>query len=125
MILTAPPTPGLDPGGSDGFAAFFVLALLAGVGLTIYKVSTARNIATKAGMDPGDATRMALLSDDGFEATYLAANLRDQTTQGPQAPAAPTATVAARLRELNELQEQGLITDDEFAARRSAIIASL
>ncbi len=101
-----------------------MLALLVGLGVTVYKVSTARSIATRAGMDPDDATKMALLSDDGFEATYLAANLRGRD-QTPSVAPAPPATTAARLRELTELLEQGLITDEEFAARRAAIIGSL
>ena len=127
MILTALPAPGIDSGLPDAFGAIFALILLVGIGLTIYKVTIARTIATKAGMDPDDATRVTLLSDNGFEATYLAANLPGQgeVRHVPDAPESPNTTVAARLRELNELLEQGLITDDEFATRRSAIIASL
>ena len=105
MKLTELPPPDFDPGFDsvstgppDSFVAFFVLALLVGLGVTVYKVSTARSIATRAGMDPDDATKMTLLSDDGFEATYLAANLRgrDQTPSVAAGPAGNDRGAAAR-----------------------------
>ena len=137
MNLTLERQPGFEPGFNPGFdqgfnsgppasfVAFFVFAVIVGIAVTVYKVSTARDIATRAGMDPDDATRMTLLSDDGFEATYLAANLRGQTTPTSPAPSPPTPSASARLRELNELLEQGLITPAEFTVRRAAIVDSL
>ena len=108
--------------GSVAFAAFFVLALLVGIGITIWKVTTAQRMARDSGMDPGDATAMTLLTDDGLEATYLASNLRNpQTSQ----PTTPTRSSEERLRELESLRSQGLVTEEEYAARRRAVLDSL
>jgi hypothetical protein len=54
----------------------FVLAAVAGVGLTIWRVSLARDLARESGMDPDRATAVTLLSDDGLDATYLASSRR-------------------------------------------------
>lgn len=72
-------------------------------------------------MSESDATAMTLLSDEGFESTYLAASLRRQMTPTPT-PQPGTRSTAERLRELQGLLEQGLITPDEYAARRQALI---
>lgn len=109
-------------GGGGGFAALFVLALLVGIGFTIWKVIAARDMASRSGMDPNEATAMTLLTDDGFEATYLASNLRGEVQ--PRPPIPPPAS-AARLQELLDLKEQGLITEAEYAARRQAIIDAI
>ena len=98
------------------------LAISAGIGFTVWKVSTARRMARDAGMDEGDATAMTLLSDDGFEATYLASNLRRPATP-PPAGAPPGA--ADRLRELQALLDQGLINQAEYDDRRRAVIDNL
>jgi len=37
----------------------------------------------------------------------------------------PTPTRADRLRELDDLRSQGLVTEEEYAARRQAIIESI
>ncbi len=112
------------------FAAFFFLVVLLGVAGLVWRVSTARRLARSAGMDEGDATAMTLLTDNGLESTYLAANLRP-----PVAPAAhPAATAgppersrssADRLRELQDLLAAGLVTQEEHDARRRAILDSL
>jgi hypothetical protein len=39
----------------------------------------------------------------------------------PSAPA-PVASVADRLRQLDDLRQQGLVTDDEYRARRAKIL---
>ncbi|MCW2816665.1 MAG: hypothetical protein JWN84_4120 [Nocardioides sp.] len=115
-----------DPGSGGpgaGFAVLFVLVLVGGVAFTIWQVSTARRMARDSGMSTGDATAMTLLTDDGFEATYLASNLRGQVT--PPAATAPAASVAERLRELASLRDQGLITPEEHDVRRATIIDSV
>jgi hypothetical protein len=124
-----PPGIGNDPGfGSDSgipgaFVLLFVLMLIGGVALTIWKVGAAQRMARESGMNESDAAAMTLLSDDGFEATYLAANLRGKTQ--PASPPQPVASAAERLRALGELRDQGLITTEEYDARRAAIIDSV
>lgn len=115
---------GDDSGIPGAFVAFFLLVLVGGIATVVWKVSTARRMARESGMNEGDATAMTLLTDDGFEATYLAANLRGQT--GPAAPSqTPASSVADRLKELGGLRDQGLITTEEYDARRAAIIDSV
>jgi hypothetical protein len=118
---------GADAGIPAGFGVLFMLVLVAAVAGTIWKVSTARRMARESGMSQGDATTMALLTDDGFEATYLASNLRGQP--GPQAAPPPAAsgrgTSSERLAELQGLRDQGLVTQDEYAAARQKILDDL
>jgi hypothetical protein len=115
-----------DDGGGGLFAFFFALALVAGVAGTLWKVSTARRMARDAGMDERDATTMALLTDEGFEATYLASSLRQRQAGSTDAPSTdPKGTAAERLRELEGLREQGLVSEEEHAAARRAILDSL
>lgn len=116
---------GADGSGIPGaFVFLFVLVLIAGVAITVWQVTAARRMARASGMNEGDATAMTLLTDDGFEATYLAANLRGQTGPGTPAPATAAST-ADRLKQLGELRDQGLITSEEYDARRTAIIDSV
>jgi hypothetical protein len=112
-----------DTGIPSGFIAIMVLVGIAGVVVTIYKVSMARDMARLAGMDPDRATAMTLLEDDGLEATYLASNLRPQS-QAP-APAPVPRTVTERLEELETLREAGRVTQAEYDERRTAILGSL
>ena len=113
--------PSDDATGGEVFGALFLLALLAGIAFTVWKVSTARRMAREAGMDEGDATAMTLLTDEGFEATYLASNVR--TAPGTGTPVPPSA--AQRLRDLEALRTEGLLTEEEYAERRRAILAEL
>jgi len=100
------------------FGFFFVLVAVLGVASTVWRVSTARRMASRAGMDPDEAAMMTLFTEDGLDATYVASNLRGEAL--PNRAALPT--VAERLRELQALKDQGLITGDEYATRRQAII---
>ncbi len=56
-----------------------------------------------------------------------AAYQQQVAAQAPAAPApaapAPTDTITA-LRQLGELHQQGILTDDEFAAEKAKILAS-
>lgn len=132
--------PGFGPGADStagvmgGFGVFFVLVLLLAIGGAVWRVTTARRLARNAGMDEGDATAMTLLTDDGLESTYLAANLRPPAapaTAPPGHPAGasgasePPRSSADRLRELQDLLAAGLVTQDEYDARRRAILDSL
>lgn len=114
-----------ESGVPSAFGAFFVLAVLVGIGVTVWRVSLARDLARRSGMSPGQATAVTLLEDDGLEATYLAANLRGSTAPTPAQPVAPGRTAHERLVELEGLRRDGLLTDTEYQARRQAIVDSL
>ncbi len=118
----------MDPtGGADlfggAFGAIFVLFVLAAIGMAAYRVYAARSIATKSGLDPDDATKVTLLEDHGLEATYIAAAIKKPVlgSDGTPKPTKP----ADRLRELQALLDQGLITQEEYTARRTQILDSL
>lgn len=122
---------GPGPGASEsfmfgeGFVVLFVLVAVAGVIGTAWKVNAARSMARRSGMNPDEATAMTLLTDDGLEATYLAANLRPApAAPAPDAAAAPVAA-ADRLQALQDLKDRGLITEAEHATRRQAIIDAI
>ncbi len=95
----------------------FVVVLLLGVATTAWRMRTARSMARTAGLDEDVAGRMALVSEDGLTATYLASSLRGSTQ-----PAPARRDVATRLRELDRLRAEGLVTEDEHASRRAAIL---
>ncbi len=107
--------------GVDGFMVLFVLVLIVGIGLTIYKMSMASNMAKRSGMDPGEAAAMTLLDDSGLSATYLASNLRKD---GPE-PRIEVKSAETRLEELKRVLDEGLITRAEYDVRRQAIIDSI
>ena len=107
-----------------------MVGALIGVALLVWRVSTAQKLARQSGMDPGLATQMTLLSDDGLDATYLASSLRqptavdagvvDRTRTGDTARA-----TSERLAELKSLLDGGLVTQAEYDERRKAIIDSV
>ena len=109
------------PGIPGWFGGLFVLFIIAGIASTVWRVSAARNMARRAGMDPDDATAATLLTQNGLDATYLAANLR----QSQQHPVPPPRTTESRLQELKSLLDQGLISQSEYDDRRSAILAEI
>ena len=106
------------------FIAVMVPVVLVGIAATVYRVSAVRAMARKAGLDPDDATRVALLDEDGVSAAYLAAQLRGRPEGTAPETGAPRSS-AERLRELQELRDQGLITEAEYAERRTAILDAL
>jgi hypothetical protein len=121
---------GADPGGGipGWFVGLFFLMFAVGIGLTVWKVTTAQRLAKQGGLDPGLATQVALLTDNGLDATYLASSLRQPDLTAPAAtPAAPgpARDVSARLAELKGLLDQGAVTQAEYDARRQAIIDSV
>lgn len=118
-----------EPAGAPGagiFAGLFMMVVLVGVGMTIWRVSTARRMAREAGMNESDATTMSLITDNGLEATYLLSTLRQGQTAAPATvvadAGAPGTDPADRLRALRSLLEQGLVTQAEYDARRQAIL---
>jgi hypothetical protein len=119
--------PDNSPGGDmfGMFVFFAFMALLVGGAVTLWRVRTARALAQRSGMDPGLATQMTLLSDDGLDATYLASCLRSPVAAPAPAPTATPPAAAARLEELKSLLDRGLVTQAEYDERRQAIINSL
>ena len=121
---------GFEPSGAGGggfeglFVLFFVIAVVLGIAGTIWRVTTAQRMAREAGMSERDATAMTLLSDDGFEATYLASNLRGRPTTPIPAPT-PGRSTADRLRELDKLRAEGLVSVEEHERARRAILEEL
>lgn len=117
---------GADTGIPGWFVAIFVLVLLLGIGTTIYRVSAARSMARKAGLDQDAAGAVALLEDNGLSAAYVASSLSRPGTPTPDGSSDQHARPAAeRLAELQSLKDAGAITESEYAARRQAIIDSI
>lgn len=115
--------------GGGGFLGVVVLVLAVGTVVAvvsiIWRVNTAQRLARQSGLDPELATQMALFSDDGLDATYLAASLRQPPVDPPVDPPVRTPSVAERLAELAELRDEGVITAEEHDRRRAAIIDQL
>lgn len=78
-------------------------------------------MARRAGLNPDDAVATALLTENGLDATYLAANLRPQYHK----PAPGPRSVESRLQELRSLLDQGLVSQTEYDERRAAILAEI
>jgi hypothetical protein len=116
------PTMGDDGGFPAGSVLPFVLVILVAIGITVYRVSSAREMARKSGMDTGDATRVALLDNDGLSATYLASELKGTRPAPSAAAPASSRTTAERLQELDRLRQQGLVTETEYAQHRAEIL---
>ena len=107
------------PGIPSGFIAIFVIFAIIAVGSAIFRMSLARRMARGAGLNEDDAAAATLLTTNGLDATYLAASLKGHQ----QAPtSAPGRTTEQRLQELTHLRDSGLVTADEYDARRKAIL---
>ena len=111
------------PGIPGWFVALAVLMALGGIATMVVRISMARDLARRAGLDPDQAAATTLLTTNGLDATYLAASLRSASGAGSPTATAPTAK--ARLEELNALHDQGLITPAEYAERRKAILDAI
>lgn len=120
---SAPGPIGPDTGIPGELLALVLVGALIGMGITAWKVAMSRSMARQSGLDPDAATAVTLLGgDDGFSAAYLAASLRSNPTSTlPE----PERSVADRLRALDELHAEGLVSDDERAARRREILDDL
>ena len=117
---------GGDTGVPGSFVAFGVLTLLVGLGTLAWRISLARRVARDAGLDPDRATELTLLADNGLEAAYLVGGLRPRPAEPVPPPSSATARSAEdRLRELQSLRDAGLVTAEEYDARRTAIVDSL
>lgn len=101
--------PGGGPGIPGWFIALFVIVALAGIGTSIWRYSVLRS----GGLNP-------FVAKEQLEARL------NQTLTTPTAPPAPLAhgkSIEQRLAELGDLHARGVITDEELAAGRAAIIA--
>jgi hypothetical protein len=103
------------PGGGSGipswFVALVVVVVLVGVGSSIWRYSVLR----RGGLNP-------FVAREQLEARL------NQTLSTPPPPAAPqppapARSIEQRLAELGDLHARGVITDDELAAGRAAVIA--
>ena len=120
-----------DPGIPGAFIGWGIFVIAVGIGTTVWRVSTARRLARNAGLDEGDATAITLLGNDGLDAAYIASAMQSgrqrplDPRQRPDLPLPRKTSVEDRLRELQRLHDEGLVTDDEYTQRRSAIVNSL
>ena len=98
------------------------MVVVIGIASTLYRVSVARRIAQNNGLDPRDATAVALLNDNGLSAAYVRGGMQ----QGQRPPADPPRyPAAAARRPRGAARHAGKITDAEYAAARQRIIDSL
>jgi hypothetical protein len=129
-VASWPDDGGLSGGGGGGgaIAAVLILGIVGTIVVVAWRVTTAQRLAKGAGLDPRLATQMALLSDDGLDATYLASSLRQPPVGATSAPGAPPPAarpIADRLAELASLRDRGLITQAEHDERRRAILGEV
>jgi predicted amino acid dehydrogenase len=116
---------GPGPGIPGWFIALFIVFVMAGIGMTVWRVSVARRMAEDAGLDPKKATAVAMLSNDGIDATYLASTLASHSRAQPPHATQAAKTAEQRLQELQALRDKGLVTDDEYEAQRQKILGSI
>jgi Short C-terminal domain/Bacterial PH domain len=101
-----------------------------------YGLLSGCNYATGAGfstielVSPGDSTRVSqILKDEGARIGPLIRNqmaVAQSTTAGPAAAGAPQPTDAAdQLRKLSQLRDDGLLSEEEFQAKRDEVVKRL
>jgi hypothetical protein len=107
------PVPGGGPGIPGWFIALVVIVVLVGVGTSIWRYSVLR----RGGLNP-------FVAREQLEAR-LNQTLSTPPSPAPPAPPppGPARSIEQRLAELGDLHARGVITDDELAAGRAAIIA--
>jgi hypothetical protein len=127
--------------GSHTFGVVVVLALVAaGVGIvvTVVRAVVARRDAARAARSPRSADVAHGVDDAAADLRLSAMNADGRrraspASGGPHIPApvapgavsTPSGPAAARLVELQGLRDAGLVTEDEYRARRTAIIDSV
>ena len=83
--------------------------------------------AVVAGTATGVSNRVSRRQAQRWGAQDAAAAPQEQYAPPPAAPAAPAATGEDRVEQLKELaalKEQGVLTDEEFAAEKARVLAS-
>ena len=110
-----------------GFPVFFLFPFVFAIVAMIVRARTARRMAARAGLNEQDAAVTAMLTNNGLDATYLAANLRAPSAPGGALPPqpAPPRTVEERLAELDRLRHEGLITAEEYSSQRKTIVGGI
>lgn len=122
---------GTSPGGNPVVLTILVIVTaVVGLGAKLWRASTAQKLAKGSGLDPGLATKMALMTQDGLDDTYLAASLRGQPGVAeplaePGGEAHSLQQTMNRLNQLKALLDQGAITQAEYDERRKAIVDSV
>jgi hypothetical protein len=105
--------PGGGPGIPGWFIALVVIVFLVGVGSSIWRYSVLR----RGGLNP-------FVAREQLEARLnQTLSTPPPPAPPPPPPAAPARSIEQRLAELGDLHARGVITDDELAAGRAAIIA--
>jgi len=100
------------------------------VGYGVYKMSSsdAERIEQSTGVDPGEMTDAELaqaMDQLGIEKqTVSAADQQHAAAPAPVAPASPSAggTDLDQLQQIADLHAQGILTDEEFAAKKAQIL---
>jgi hypothetical protein len=91
----------------------FVAAIVGGV----IRYRTTKRMAIRSGMSEADAAGFAMTSEHGLEAAFVADRLA-----GTVVVPTPRATSGERLAELAALRDQGLISAEEYNAKRRSIL---
>ncbi len=91
---------------------------------TTFQAGTAMEVGAAAGggSPAGDMAQMMAGMAIGQQ---LVQNMQAAANPPATAPAAPGKTVVERLKELKELHEAGILTDDEFAAKKADLVSQL
>ena len=101
--------------------------LLRGVARTAVVAGTATAVSGRVArrqaerMAPRDQA-IAANRAEGYAQGYD--NYAGGAPAAPAAPAAPQADLATQLRQLAELKDQGILTEEEFAAQKAKLLAS-
>lgn len=105
------------PGIPGWFIAIAVIVVIVGVGGSIWRFSVLR----RGGLNPFVAREQL---EARLNQTLTTPPLPPPpTAPAPPPPPAPARSIEQRLAELGDLHARGVITDDELAAGRAAIIA--
>ena len=82
-------------------------------------------MATRTAVVAGTATavsgRVARRQDERWQQKE-AEQYQQQAAAAPQQPAAPEVDVVTQLKQLAELHDQGILTDEEFAAQKAKLL---
>jgi putative oligomerization/nucleic acid binding protein len=80
--------------------------------------------AVVAGTATGVSNRVSRRQAQRWGAQDAAAAPQEQYAPPPAAPAAPAEDRVDQLKELAALKDQGVLTDEEFAAEKARVLAS-